>query len=117
MSIKIPEKIRIFAKTYRVEYTNSLTSTTDCSAEIAYREQVIRLQPNCEGIPRHHEMIEISFFHELMHGCLYELNYMKLKDDEEFVNRIANVLYAALRDSGMLVINRGDLACEGKSPM
>ena len=103
MPIKIPEKIRILARTYDVVFVMNLSTDKDCCGEIAYREQTIRLQPNCESMPRHREMIESSFFHELIHGCLFELNYQDLQKDEGFVDRLANVLYAALRDSGMLV--------------
>ena len=103
MAIRIPEEIRILARTYKVEFVTNLLTDKDCAGEISYREQSLRLQPSCEGVPRHREMIEVSFFHELIHGCLYELSYHDLQKDEEFVDRVANVLYAALRDSGMLV--------------
>jgi hypothetical protein len=103
LAIKIPNKIRIFARTYDVQFINNLSYDKNCSGEIAYREQVIRLQPSSESAPRHHEDIEISFFHELLHGVLYELNYPDLRDDEGFIDRISQVIYAALRDAGMLV--------------
>lgn len=103
MAIKIPKKVRILARTYDVNFVPNLTTDKNCSGEIAFREQIIRLQPSSESMPRHHEMIEAAFFHELIHGCLYELNYSDLQNDEGFVDRLANVIYAALRDSGMLV--------------
>ena len=100
--IKIPVSITILGHTYQIVFDKNLGMEKDCAGEIRYRTQVITLQPNVEGDPRHRENIEYSFFHELIHGILYGLGYTQLRDDEEFVIRLAPVLWQTLRDAGML---------------
>ena len=100
--IKIPTSINIMGHTYSVSFNPALSVEKDCAGEIRYRTQQIVLQPNVEGEPRHQENVEYGFFHELIHGILYNLNYSQLRDDEDFVTRLGRVLYQTLRDSGML---------------
>ena len=100
--IKIPANINIMGHNYEVIIDKSLSIEKDCAGEIRYRTQEIRLVPQLEGDPRHRESIEYSFFHELIHGILYNLSYTELRDDEAFVTRFGRVLYQSLRDSGML---------------
>jgi hypothetical protein len=100
--IKIPDRINIMGHTYEISYDKTLGSEKDCAGEIRYRTQKIVLQPDVEGDPRHCENIEYSFFHELVHGILFNLNYPELRDDEAFVARFGRVLYQTLRDAEML---------------
>lgn len=102
MPIKIPDKIKILARTYEVKWVNDLAFDKSAAGEIAYRSQEIRLQPSFDNAPCHHESIESAFFHELIHGVLFELSYLDLNADERFVDQVGNVIYAALRDAGML---------------
>ncbi len=100
--IYLPKEVKIIDKTYSVKFDGTLNIEKDCSGEIRYRTQEIRLQPDIEGDKRHRESIEGSFFHEIVHGILHAISYTNLRDDEDFVNRLSRVLYQTLRDSGML---------------
>lgn len=102
MSIYIPGKIIILEKTYTVMFDDKLVLKSDCQGEIRYKEQIIKLQPNHDQDPRHHEQIEASFFHELTHGWLHAICEEELRDKEEFVSRLSTVIYHSLRESGML---------------
>lgn len=102
MPIYIPDKVKMFSRTFTVNWMKDLKIKNDCCGEIRYRTQNINMQQHCENDPRHHEVIEQAFFHELVHGWFNELCECALRDNEPFVDRLGSIVYQSLRDSGML---------------
>jgi len=102
MPIYIPEEIPVVGKTYRVVWKADLHNRDDSYGKIWYQEQEIIIQPEGGELNRHRQAVEGTFFHELVHAILHAVSEYELRDNENFVNRFSQVLYQALRDSGML---------------
>lgn len=98
----IPKKVKIGGMVYAVEITDKLDlGAANVSAEIDYRDLVIRISPQAQG------KMEADFMHELMHGILDHLGY---KDqDEQRVEALAQALYMVMQDNP-------DLFEEGSTP-
>lgn len=90
--MKIPKEIEIFAEKVKVIKTDSLKrSNTLGEAHARYNEIILdeTQQP---------DMMESTFFHELVHIILGRIGEEELNDNEKFVNVFSGVLHQALKD-------------------
>lgn len=90
--MKIPKKLKIGGKVYKVEITDKLTlGSANCSGEILYNDLVIRICPMAKA------RMESTFIHEMIHGLFDHLGYCE--QDEKSVDELANALYAVIMDN------------------
>ena len=89
--MKIPDKLKIGGKTYKVEITDKLDSgNINCTGEICYRDLIIRICPSAPG------RAEADFLHEMLHGVFDHLGYTE--HDEKKIDELANALYMIIQD-------------------
>lgn len=90
--MKIPSKVKIGAKTYRIEITDRLDlGSVNYSGEILYSKLLIRICPSEK------EKMEVDFLHELVHGIFDHLGYTD--HDEKKIDELANVLHMVIVDN------------------
>lgn len=88
----IPNKVKIGAKTYDIERTEGMKlGIMNCSAEIDYKETVIRLSKCSET------KMEADFMHEIVHAIYDNLGYTE--HDEKQISELANALHAFIADN------------------
>ena len=90
--MRIPEKIKIGGKVYKVEITDRLTlGCVNYSGEIDYAALVIRICPAADG------KMKADLLHEVMHGIADHLGYDQ--HDEKKIDEMANALYMLISDN------------------
>lgn len=95
--IKIPESFSLLGREIKVEYDEKLIDRENIQAFVSYRQNKIVLQPNGENVDRFEGSIEICFLHELTHFICEVIGEDKLRQDEQFVDLFANLLYQAFK--------------------
>ena len=108
--MKIPDKLKIGGKTYKVEITDKLDSgNIGCTGEICYRDLIIRICPTAP------ERMEADFIHEMLHGVFDHLGYTE--HDEKKIDELANALYIIIQDNPEIFKNYGGKQMKhGKKP-
>lgn len=90
--MKIPEKVKIGGKVYRVEITDKMDlGISNVSAEILYNKLLIRVSPQAQS------KMEADFLHEVIHAILDHQGYKE--HDEKRVDEMAQSLYMVIQDN------------------
>lgn len=90
--MNIPKKLKIGGKIYTVEITDKLDfGTVNASAEIIYRDLIIRISPQNES------KMQADFIHEMIHAVFSHLGYFE--HDEKQVEELAEALYMIIQDN------------------
>jgi hypothetical protein len=91
----IPSKFNILNHTIEVVYDNEHCDKNDCFAQFIPKENKIILANKYKiktGWRKYkQEIIDHSFYHELVHCILYYMN-SKLWEDEKFVDQFAGLM-------------------------
>lgn len=93
MELNIPKKFNLGGLTIDVELVDYLVKTKGAIGEAKYSEQKILIDTTAAP----EESTEQSFYHELIHYILYVMNKDDLRNNEEFVDVFAHLLYQALK--------------------
>lgn len=91
----IPNQFNLAGLTVTVEFDSTLCQTKNMLGEARYTDQKIVLDPTAAAP----ETITASFYHELVHWCLYIMNEEELRNSERFVDLMAHLLYQANKTS------------------
>ena len=96
----IPRKIRIGNKMYTIDIVETMMRQADMS-RIFYDDKRIMIgkKSNVTGKAYKKKELDNSFYHELVHGILYDMGRHRLNADEEFVTEFANRLQDALKSA------------------
>jgi hypothetical protein len=96
----IPRKIRIGNKMYTIDIVETMMRQADMS-RIFYDDKRIMIgkKSNVTGKAFKKDALSNSFYHELVHGILYDMGDHHLNADEEFVTEFANRLQDALKSA------------------
>lgn len=89
--MRIPERLKVGGKTYRVNITDRLALGLDYAAEILYPELEINIRPAAA------EHMEASFLHEMIHAIFDHMGHKE--HDELLVDGIAQALYMIIQDN------------------
>ena len=93
--IKIPKSVMLFGQRYQVEYNEKLHHSDSARGMAYHRTQKIELLPDTPTFPVSRQQMEVTFLHELLHICLNEMSECELRDNEKFVDILANLLHQA----------------------
>lgn len=91
----IPGSFDLHGHTILVRLDPKLTQEDDALGQALYRRNEIKLQTPSETWPFPPSKMEHSFFHELVHFILFEMN-SPLRTDEVFVDNFASLLHQAM---------------------
>jgi hypothetical protein len=101
--MKIPKELTIGRKTYKVQMLDNLINGKQMG-QIDYSNYVMQIVTHAtykrsNGTEVHikfsEEEVHDTFWHELTHGILHEMNH-PLRDNESFVTKFANHLSHAI---------------------
>lgn len=95
--MKIPKEIQIVGRKYKIKFDNADMEQEDSAGMIRYRIQEITLKDKYGDQKRSPECIKISFLHELIHAMLYAINEHQLRNEENFCNKLSEVLYQVVK--------------------
>lgn len=90
----IPKSFQLMGHTYKIRIVKKVDKE-DSFGEVIYAKKAIRLKAPSKDTSI--ELVEETFFHELVHAILDETEYNKLSDDEEFVERVGRALHQAFK--------------------
>lgn len=98
--MRIPGKIKIGARTYRVRYIDPDPDTVFDRSEdgvilgqIDYRNQIIKLLDGPDM-----EQMEQALLHEIVHGIAYDLGYSGEHNERE-IDLLASALHRLIQDN------------------
>jgi hypothetical protein len=96
----IPRKIRIGNKMYTIDIVETMMQQADMS-RIFYDENRIAIgkKSNVTGKAFKKDALSNSFYHELVHGILYDMGEHHLNANERFVTEFANLLQKAIQSA------------------
>jgi len=90
--MKIPNKIKVGGKTYKVEITSKMDlGISNVSAEILYNELIIRISKQAE------QKMQADFLHEMFHAIFDHLGYKE--HDEKHIDELAQALHMIITDN------------------
>jgi hypothetical protein len=96
----IPRKLRIGNKQYSVEIVEAMLEKQH-RGRIHYTEQTIKLglRSNIDNRKFGHAEVQETFWHEVIHGILYDMGRDTLNRDERFVTEFAHRLTKAINSA------------------
>lgn len=95
-SINIPKKFNLLGHTYKVKFVKKVDSR-DSPGDIDPNTKIIRLKKSSKSHSK--DLVEETFFHEMIHGILDELEYGNLSNDEQLVERVGRALHQVFKSS------------------
>lgn len=98
----IPKSFNLFGHTITVEYQSDLYFESDSLGRTDYRTYRIILQPSLETYPISQELQEQIFVHEVLHWIFFFLGENNLRENENLIDLIANMLVQVDRSSIIL---------------
>lgn len=95
--LTLPRKIRVGRKQYTVDVVETMLNTGDM-ARVFYDKRQIQIAKKSGRTGRRYERKEMndSFWHELVHAILYDMDEHALNKNERFVTEFANRLSEAI---------------------
>lgn len=99
---KIPKKIKVGGMWWTIERVDEKNpeKNENNMGRTLFRQKKILIQKDL-----HHQQLENTFLHELLHVCMYESRLTWDLDDkieESVVSRLGNVLYQVLHDNKII---------------
>lgn len=99
--MRIPNSVKVGGKTYRVLYPYTYTERESLQGTTDHGTNTIRLSAvTTTGEPRARENVEATFIHELLH--VVDLIFNNDGLEEPVLTRLADGVYHALKDNGLL---------------
>ena len=86
----------MLGQTIEVRFDKSLSEDSDCRGMSKVRENLIILQIDTEQYRVPDTQLEQTFFHELVHTILDNMNEYKLSKNEKFIEVFSGILHQAL---------------------
>lgn len=98
--LQVPTKIRVGKKLYSVDVVESLLQR-GLMGNIRYDEKQIQIgkRSNKTGRPFTKSEMDESFWHELVHAILYDMDEHRLNRNEQFVSAFAKRLSEAINSA------------------
>lgn len=96
--LPIPRSVRVGNKRYSIDVVETMLNKGEM-AKVVYDDGKIMLGKRSNVTGRRYSQADLreSFFHELVHAILYDMNQHKLNRNEEFVTEFARRLTHALK--------------------
>ena len=91
--MKIPKRFKLFGETINLMFDEKLEEKTDAVGQAHYRYNEIKLNYN-DKRPR--EYIEVTLWHEIILFILDRINEKELRENEQFVNMISQLIHQAI---------------------
>ena len=97
--MRIPTKFKLLGRTINVVYSPTLINDKNLLGQAKYDDRLIVLQSDEKGMPISQELLEDTFFHELIHHIFNIAGDSKfdppLSKREFLIERVAGLLHQA----------------------
>ena len=93
----IPKQFSLGGKTFKIKRNDGIDYDMNRRAEFDPGRQEINLAYKLGNEVMHEELVEQSFYHELVHAILKTLNRETLNKDEDFVDNFATMLHQYMK--------------------
>jgi hypothetical protein len=90
---RLPTGFELLGNKIKVEQVDNLSTIGDRYGDWHIKSNTVRIQSRVKGVPD--DVVFATFYHELVHAALDLIGHSKLSEDEEFVERLGQVLYQA----------------------
>lgn len=108
--MKIPSSVKIGGNIFDIVYTDNFDlGKVNVNGEISYQKRQIRLAPDLNEQEQ-----QITFVHELIHGILQFMGEKELNDDEQMVEKIAQIINMFLVDNPNIFEKECNCKCKEK---
>lgn len=97
MKFEIPTLLDLAGKTITIKYDSKLIHDDDARGQSKYRDNVIMLQADTDAEPVQKQDIELTFWHELTHWILEQMDEQELKNNEKFIFLFSGLLHQAIK--------------------
>lgn len=95
MEVTIPKTFQLLGREYQVKQESRVMCDGESVLGLCEsNEAIIRIRKNLKK-----DLKEHTFLHECTHAILESLGYMRLSNDEKFVDSFSNALYQVLKTS------------------
>ena len=95
--MKIPKKFELMGQTLNVRFVSELLQESDVLGQACYRTGEIKiLESSPAYIVTKEKQMQI-FLHELMHWIFYKLKKDDLRNDEDLVDMVADLLMQTIK--------------------
>ena len=95
--MKIPKKFELMGETITVNFVNELLQKDDTLGQASYRTGEIRILASSPAYIVTKEKQMQIFLHELMHWIFHKLKKNDLREDEDLVDMVADLLMQTLK--------------------
>jgi hypothetical protein len=97
---QLPTRIRIGRRLYSIDVVETLINKGDMARHYPALQKIkIAQRSNLTGKRFKQEEINDSFWHEIVHAILHDMNEHALNKNEEFVTAFANRLTKAIKSA------------------
>lgn len=111
--MKIPSSVKIGGNIFDVVYTDNFDlGKVNVNGEISYQKRQIRLAPNLDKQEQ-----QVTFIHELIHGILQFMGEKELNNDEQMVEKIAQIINMFLVDNPNIFEKECNCKCKEKQDL
>jgi len=92
----IPDSVQLMGKPISVIQNNKGVRKRNNYGEANFNNLTIKIADTIHKKPILQSQAEHTFFHELVHQCLWVMQEHKLNDNEKFVDMLGGLLHQAL---------------------
>lgn len=93
MKFEIPESFQVAGQVFKI---NKVERNGRWVGQCKYAQGEIDLSLTADDVPISSQCMEQSFFHEMVHAILQTAGETDKNDDEQFVDRFAQLLHQAI---------------------
>jgi len=93
--LRIPKSLRLMGHDIEVVMVDDLIEECELLGDCDFYENVIRIQTPIPGILTRSQAVQ-TYYHELLHFAFHLTGYEKESQDEQMVDRIAQLIHQAL---------------------
>jgi hypothetical protein len=94
--MKIPKQVHLLGHTIKVKQNSKLVQHQNDFGQASFVGQTIKLAGKARGKPVTRTHLEHTFFHELVHQCLWAMGETELNENEKFVDLMGALLHQSL---------------------
>lgn len=94
--MNIPASVNLLGHTITVKQNSKKVEREKDFGQASFTKLTIKLAGNVGGKPTPQSHLEHTFFHELVHQCLWAMQETELNENEQFVDVMGGLLHQAL---------------------
>lgn len=95
--MRIPKSFKLFGTEIEIIFDTKRCDQNECWGLASFKERQIVLTKEANGTKLSKEIIEQTFYHELMHMIMEVMEERDLRTNEKFINISSSLLHQAFK--------------------